>query len=242
MGFGRRWYGACQYASVVRRFVSLMVLALAAAACGGDASTLDPAGPRAARIADLTWLMTAIALVVFLIVLALLAIAVLRRDRPGLWPARRMSDTGIIIAGGIILPALVLPFLWAVTLRDMSALASPPQPTVADIEIVGHQFWYEVSYPDHGLDYRNELFIPVGQPVLLRVTSSDVIHSFWIPRLAGKIDMIPGRTNELWIEASQPGIYRVVCAEFCGLWHAKMEMRIIAESPEAFAARLASGR
>lgn len=219
-----------------------MVLAQAVAACAGETSTLDPAGPRAARIAELTWLMTALAVVVFLMVLGLMSIAVLRRGRPALWPARRMSDTGIIIAGGIILPALVLPLLWAVTLRDMSALANPPQPTVADIEIVGHQFWYEVSYPDHGLEYRDELFIPVGQPVLLRVTSSDVTHSFWIPRLAGKIDMIPGRTNELWVEASQPGIYRVVCAEFCGLWHAKMEMRITAESPEAFAARLASRR
>jgi cytochrome c oxidase subunit 2 len=217
-------------------------LAVFLSSCAGPASTLDPAGPRAARIAQLTWLMTGIASVVFLVVVALLFLALARRSLRDTPAARRLSDTAIIVGGGILLPALVLPLIWIATLRDMAALTDPPTAPRVVIEISGHQFGYDVRYPGRGLVLRDEMRMPTDEPVLLRVTSTDVIHSFWVPRLTGKIDMVPGRTNETWIEASEPGSYLVECAEFCGLFHAKMQMRIVAEPPEAFEAWLAGGR
>lgn len=220
---------------------SLIVAAAATTACGGEGSTLDPAGPYAARIADLTWLMTGLSVAVVALVAALLVIAIVRRSRPEIWREGRVSDSALIVGGGILLPALVLPLLWAVTLRDMRGLTDPQTPPAVTIEITAHQWWYEVRYPEHGLTFRDEVFIPAGRTVLLRVTSSDVIHSLWIPRLNGKIDMIPGRTNELRIEASRPGSYLVLCAEFCGLRHADMRMRVVAETPSAFGARMSGG-
>jgi len=207
-------------------------------ACRGDGSTLDPAGPYAARIADLAWLMTGISTAIVVLVAAILAVAIVRRSRPELWPEGRVSDSALIVGGGILLPALVLPLLWAVTLRDMRALADPPSTPAVTIEITAHQWWYEVHYPEHGRTLRDELFIPSGQVVLLRVTSADVIHSLWIPRLTAKIDMIPGRTNHIWLQAEEPGSYLVLCAEFCGLWHARMQMRVVAEIPASFGARM----
>jgi cytochrome c oxidase subunit II len=220
---------------------ALIVPAAILMACRGEASTLDPAGPYAARIAEGAWLMTGISVAIVMLVAALLAVAIARRSRPELWREGRISDSALIVGGGILLPALVLPLLWAVTLRDMRALAEPPSAPVVTIEITAHQWWYEVRYPAHGRTFRDELYIPAGQTVLLRVTSTDVIHSLWMPRLNGKIDMIPGRTNELWLEATRPGSYPVLCAEFCGLWHARMQMRVIAETPSSFGARMAGG-
>jgi cytochrome c oxidase subunit 2 len=220
---------------------ALIVAAAAPVACGGDASTLDPAGPYAARIAELAWLMTAMSVAVVAIVAVLLGIAIVRRSRPEIWREGRISDSALIVGGGILLPALVLPVLWAVTLRDMRALTDVSSPAAVTIEITAHQWWYEVRYPEHDRTFRDEVFIPAGQTILLRVTSVDVIHSLWIPRLNGKIDMIPGRTNELRIEASRPGSYPVLCAEFCGLHHADMRMRVTAETPAAFGARMGGG-
>jgi cytochrome c oxidase subunit 2 len=220
---------------------SPVVAAAALVACRGEASTLDPAGPYAARIAEAAWLMTGISTLIVVLVAALLAIAIVRRSRPELWREGRISDSALIVGGGILLPALVLPLLWGMTLRDMRALTDPPSAPAVTIEITAHQWWYEVRYPEHGQTFRDELYIPVGQTVLLRVTSTDVIHSLWIPRLNGKIDMIPGRTNQLWLEASRPGSYPVLCAEFCGLWHARMQMRVVAETPSSFGARMAGG-
>lgn len=185
--------------------------------------------------------MTGISVAVVALVAALLVIAIVRRSRPEIWREGRISDSALIVGGGILLPALVLPLLWAVTLRDMRALTDPGTPPAVTIEITAHQWWYEVRYPENGLTLRDEVFIPAGQTVLLRVTSKDVIHSLWIPRLNGKIDMIPGRTTELRIEATRPGPYVVLCAEFCGLRHADMRMRVVAETPSAFGARMSGG-
>jgi cytochrome c oxidase subunit 2 len=224
---------------VTSRTVAVAALAALLASCGGVASTLDPAGPRAARIAELTWLMTGIAALVYVLVLAILFVAIFRRSKRGQrrWP---LSDTAMIVGGGILLPAIILPILWVATLRDMRALAEPPSSPTVTIDVIGHQFGYEVRYEEHGVVLRNEMRIPVGKPILLRVTSTDVIHSFWVPRLMEKVDMIPGRINERWFEATEPGSYLVECAEFCGLLHAKMQMRIVAEPPDAFEAWLRS--
>lgn len=205
----------------------------------GPGSVLDPAGPRAARIAELTWLLTALGTAVFLIVVALLLLVIVRSVRGSARPIRRLpSDLAIIVAGGIVLPAIVLPFLWAVTLRDMRALAEPPGPPELTIEIVGHQFGYLVRYPGRDLVAADAIRIPTGRTVMVRVTSSDVIHSFWVPRLMEKVDMIPGRTNERWVVADRAGRYLLQCAEFCGLYHARMRAWVEALPPAEFDAWL----
>ena len=204
----------------------------------GPGSVLDPAGPRAARIAELTWLLTALGAAVFLIVVAILLVVVVRAAR-GDGPLRRLpSDLAMIVVGGIVLPAIVLPLLWAVTLRDMRALAEPPGPPELTIEVVGHQFGYLVRYPGRELPVADTIRIPVGRTVVVRVSSSDVIHSFWVPRLMEKVDMIPGRTNERWVVADRPGRYLLQCAEFCGLYHAQMRAWIEALPPAEFDAWL----
>lgn len=199
------------------------------AACTGKASTLDPAGPRAAQIADLTWALAALGLAVYVLVLATLLLAVVRRHRE----TPLVRDSLVIVAGGIVLPLVILPLIWTLTLVSMRQAAERTEPAVT-IEVTAHQWWYEVRYPGSGVVLRDELRIPAGRPVLLRLRSADVIHSFWVPRLAGKMDMIPGRTNELVLEATQPGRYFGQCAEFCGLWHARMHFEVVAEEPAAF--------
>lgn len=210
----------------------LTALALALAACQGETSTLDPAGPRAARIAQLAWIMTGLGAAVYVGVLAALFFA-LRRSagRPIL---AAPGETRLIVAGGILLPAVVIPLLWVLTLRDVAANLEPPTEPALTVEITGRQWWYEVRYPERGVTLEGEMRIPAGVPVRIRVTSTDVIHSFWVPRLGGKIDMIPGRTNEYWIQADEPGVYPAVCSEFCGLWHARMRMDVTAMEPDAF--------
>jgi cytochrome c oxidase subunit 2 len=111
---------------------------------------------------------------------------------------------------------------------------APPEALV--IEVVGHQFWWEVRYPEQGVTVRDELHLPVGRPVNLQLTSADVIHSFWVPELAGKLDLLPDRTNTLVLEADQPGVHTSRCAEYCGLEHTRMVLTVVAESEERFAA------
>ena len=223
----------------------MLVVAVAAGGtvgvgCQGATSVLDPAGPRAALDAHLWWVMLALASAVYVVVLVALVYALRRSgsDRPR-EDSDAVDDRLLILGGGIALPLLVLPIVLVVTLRGMVAVADPPAPPRITVDVVGHQWWYEVRYPDHGVRLVNEMRIPVGEPVRLRVTSSDVIHSFWVPRLMGKIDMLPGTVNERWIVASEPGAYLVECGEFCGLLHARMQMQLTAMAREAFDAWLA---
>ena len=223
----------------------LAALALATLFLAGcqdsTASTLVPSGPRAAVAADLWWLMFWVGVPIYALVLAALLLALIRARRRRQPDADGgMDETWLIVGGGVVLPLLVLPILWVATLRAMAAEAQPPAPPALTITITGHQWWYEVQYPEQGVTLTNELRVPAGQTVALRVTSADVIHSFWIPRLMGKIDMLPGVVNERWLVAAEPGSYLVECAEFCGLLHARMQMFVVAEPPAQFAAWLAS--
>jgi cytochrome c oxidase subunit II len=203
------------------------VTLLFAAGCAGELSTLDPAGPRAADIATIGWLMTAMALLVQLLVVALVIHAVLRHRR-GPAPPSRLGPNPLIVSGGIILPLIMLPIVWAVTIADMADKAEPPSDPVATVQVTAYQFYYEFAC--EGADHEatiNEVHIPVGEPVRFEVTSADVIHSFWVPRLAGKIDILPGATNEIWIVADEPGVYLGQCAEFCGEFHADMRFSLV---------------
>jgi len=119
-------------------------------------------------------------------------------------------------------------------LGTLRAIAEPPTTPGLTIDIVGHQFWWEVHYADTGLTTANEIHVPTGQPVLLRFTSADVIHSLWVPQLMGKMDLNPGTTTTTWLQADQPGTFLGECVELCGLQHAHMRFQVLADAPADF--------
>jgi cytochrome c oxidase subunit 2 len=203
--------------------------------CAEAPSTLAPKGPGAAEIAFLWWLMFGLATFVFILVMALLLFALFRRrDQVEEEESSRRRDKWLVIAGGIVMPMVILAIVYFFAFRALASLAAPSEALI--IEVIGRQWWWEVHYPNEIITTANEIHIPVGEPVEFRVTSADVIHSFWVPELHGKIDMIPGRTNSFWIEASQPGVYYGECAEFCGIQHTKMAFYVIAEPADQFGA------
>jgi cytochrome c oxidase subunit II len=222
----------------------LGTLALCLGGCASNAqSTLDPEGPAAAQVAFLWWVMFAVAAAVCLLVLALMIIALIRNRGRRAEEIDYRPNVGqrFIIVGGILFPGVVLVALMGLIVYTSQTIAAAATPAVT-VEIVGHQWWWEVRYPDEEVVTANEIHIPANQPVTLRVTTDDVIHSFWIPQLYGKIDLIPGQINTIQVQADEPGIYRGQCAEFCGVQHAKMSFLVIAEPPEQFAAWLEQQR
>jgi cytochrome c oxidase subunit II len=193
---------------------------------------LQPAGEAARAIATVSWVLFAGGLLIFAGVMLLLAWTLRRRAvasvRPRLW----------IVGGGIVLPAVTLAalFAWSVAMSPAAKPAPPPGALV--VSVTAHMWWWEVRYRDPigGADIvtANEIRIPVGRPVYLALTSADVIHSFWVPQLAGKMDMLPGRWQHLLIAADQPGTYRGPCAEFCGEQHARMAVHVVSLAPDDF--------
>jgi cytochrome c oxidase subunit 2 len=152
-----------------------------------------------------------------------------------------------MIVGGVAFPGLVLTALFALNLGPLGTLyPRPGEKAPLTIEVTGRQWWWDVRYLDSApgriVRTANELHLPVGQRIRLLLRSQDVIHSFWVPGLQGKIDMIPGRTNTFWLQADTAGVWRGQCAEFCGMQHAKMAFVVVAEAPAAFAQWLESER
>jgi cytochrome c oxidase subunit 2 len=200
-----------------------------------SAGSLDPQGPYAETIGYLWWFMLALGVAVFLLVAVLLALGLWRK--PVQTPSQADPRRGVsrwLIGGGVALPVVLLVAVFTATVWAMRAWPNAPSHDAVVIEVVGHQWWYEVRYPDHGVTSRNEMHIPVGEPVELRLTSADVIHSFWVPELGGKMDMLPGDTNVLVLQADEAGEYHARCAEFCGLHHADMQLLVVAESRDRF--------
>ncbi len=135
-----------------------------------------------------------------------------------------------------VIPILIVVVLFLTTGRIIFAIQDAPKPTDAlDVTVVGHQFWWEFRYPKLGIVTANELHVPVTKATYLHLLSADVDHSFWVPQLAGKTDLIPNHPNELWIQPTHPGLYVGQCAQFCGVEHAKMLLRVYVDSPEQFA-------
>lgn len=203
------------------------------AACAGDFSTLDPAGPAAARVATLWWVMLTGAVLILALVMGI-ALYALKRERGG----RRVSERGMLIGGGLVFPLVVLTALMVFALHRGEQLLGRPH---APLEISAHarQWQWTFTYPD-GTE-SDVLHLPAGAPALLRITSEDVIHSLWVPRLAGKMDAIPGKENRMTLTASMPGTYRGLCAEYCGVGHAHMMFTARAHDPATYeAARLAA--
>jgi len=201
-------------------------------------------GPRADPVTALNWGLTALSVAVVVIVTALvLAGVVLRRQRP----AGAMSDLPVSRSAGglrwiyigvaLTLVCLVGSLAWTVAV--LAAVNSPGGKPALTLEVTGHQWWWEVTYdggPGGTFTTANEIHIPAGQPVLVKLKGADVIHSFWVPSLTGKTDTIPGRTNVTWLQADRPGVYRGQCTEYCGEQHAHMALYVQADSPAEFAA------
>jgi cytochrome c oxidase subunit 2 len=209
---------------------------------------LGAAGPQAAGIEWLWWLFVAVCGVVYLLVLVALLAAVLRPrrdvDLSAPAPSRRV---GSVVTGAVAVTVVLLFVLLVSSVRTgRSSLQGLADPGHVGITITGQQWWWQVEYesplPSQRLVTANEIHIPVGRPVLLKLQSTDVIHSFWVPNLAGKKDLIPGHENYLWIQADREGTYRGQCAEFCGHQHAHMAFLVIAEPPDRFAAWLEAQR
>lgn len=205
---------------------------------------LDSAGSRGGPIADLTWgLLAMSASVVGLIAVLVLAGVLVRRSRTGSAPGDRIPISrgpgGLPwIYGGLLATTVVLAAFVVWTMSTLVSISTPEREPTVTIEIVGHQWWWEVRYisddPSRIFETANEIHVPVGEPVRLKLSSADVIHSFWVPAISGKTDLIPGRVNETWIEAERVGVYRGQCAEYCGRQHAHMAMRLFADAPEDF--------
>jgi cytochrome c oxidase subunit 2 len=172
--------------------------------------------------------------VIFGVVLVLICVAVLRRRGP---EAPTVGGGGLWIpaVGGIAVPIVVLAALFALTLRTLPKTSpASASDTGLTIQVVGRQWFWDVTYPKQGVRTANELHIPVGVPVNVEVSSGDVVHSFWVPELNRKIDMIPGQTNRVTLEADRPGTFRGQCAEFCGLQHAHMAFYVVAQPKDDF--------
>jgi cytochrome c oxidase subunit II len=218
----------------------LAVIGLLAAGCGdGPLSTLHPAGPIARQIDDLWKIVLYLAIAVFIVVEGLLVVALFKfRHRKGddSEPAQTHGNTRLEL-GWTIAPAVVLAALAIPTVSTIWALAREPAGALP-VTITAHQWWWEYDYGD-GAITANELHIPTGRPIRLTLKSADVIHSYWIPKLGGKQDVVPSRTNHLTIQADAPGSFAGTCVEYCGLSHANMRVKAFAHSPADFARWLA---
>ncbi len=238
----RGWRGESRVAPRhphLRSFRAAVTTMLVAGCSASAPSTLEPAGPGARRVEGLWWLLFWISSGVFLIVLAVLAFAVLRRRRTGV--VRRGDGTGFVVGAGAVVLFMVLTAVFLVGLRDMDALSEPPEDGAEEvrIEVVGHRWWWEVRYPETGAVTANEVHIPAGANVRLELRTADVVHSFWVPELMPKTDMISGKVNTMWLRADRPGTYRGHCAEYCGLQHGNMAFHVVALPRAEFDAWLA---
>jgi cytochrome c oxidase subunit II len=191
-------------------------------------------------MADLWWLLLWLGVAVFAAFLAFLVVGLVRRSAAEAPVPRQARSARWILVWGVALPTLLLVVIFGATVYAMRVIPSEAPADALVIEVVGHQWFYEVHYPEAEVTLRNELHLPVGRPIALQLTSADVIHSFWVPELAGKLDMLPDGVNTLVLQADQPGEHWSRCAEFCGLEHADMRLAVVAEPAEAFEAWLAS--
>ncbi len=223
-----------------RSSVLLLGLAVLLAACGdAQQNALDPAGPYAQGPHDLIIPVAIIALVVFILVQGLIIYSVVkfrtRADDDGSLPKQVHGNTRLEIVWTVI-PALILAGIAVPTVQGIFEQMNEPDDEFMVVEVIGHRWWFEYYYPDHDIYTANEMIIPVDTPVRLEMTAADparspnqgVIHSFWIPRLAGKQDLVPGQTTFLNMQADEPGRYIGQCAEYCGLSHANMRARVVA--------------
>jgi cytochrome c oxidase subunit II len=210
---------------------------------GAPLSYLSAAGPRAHTILPLTWYTLIVSILVCIVIAALLWAGVRRAPARHATPieavpiSRGRSGLRWITVGlAISAVPLLITLVW--TMVALAAVSGPPAHPALTLDVTARQWWWDVRYnadrPSDIFETANEIHIPVGVPVLVRLHGGDVIHSFWVPQLSGKTDAIPGQTNLSWMQAREPGRYRGQCSEYCGPEHANMAFEVVAESPQDF--------
>jgi cytochrome c oxidase subunit 2 len=211
-------------------------------------SIFSTASTPAREVNQLALFVLVITLLIFVGVSALLIYALIRyrarRTDKNIEPPQVFGSVQIELAWTII-PILIIVILFLGTARVLFSVQDAPKPAAAlDVTVVGHQFWWEFRYPKYNIVTANEMHVPVStaaspMPTYMKLTSADVIHSFWVPQLAGKTDLLPNRVNEMWIDPQTPGVYVGQCAQFCGTQHAKMLLRVYVDTPDQFRAWIA---
>lgn len=223
-------------------FVSLLgVFGFWERAVAAPLQYLTGAGARAQPVVALTWGVLLISLGVVAII-GILVLGGVLRDRTFADPALLVPEKGglswLVVGVGVSFLVLLFTVVW--TMRVLAQVQSPVTGPRVTIEITGHQWWWQARYlsdnPSRQFVTANEIHIPAGEPVRIRLVGADVIHSFWVPQLAGKMDAIPGLTNETWIEAGHPGVFRGQCTEYCGVQHTHMGLEVVADADADFAA------
>ena len=228
----------------VRRRIAAAAIGLASvsARASSPTSTFDPHATSASQLTSLSVFVLVIAGLIFSGMCSLLVYALVRfRRRPGdeKEPPQVFGSTQIELSWTII-PTIIIVVLFLGTARVLFSVQDAPKPaTAVNLVVIGHQFWWEFRYPDYNVVTANELHIPVAKgpvprPTFMKITSADVMHSFWVPELAGKTDLLPNRVNEMWMDPQEPGLYVGQCAQFCGIQHAKMLLRVYVESEDDF--------
>ena len=233
----------------------VLLAALFLSGCSGFQSALDPKGPKAAAIENLNWFLVITATLVYVVVMGLLFWALRKASRRPLGVAREVGrepeehrrGMTLWVTAGTVITALILLVFMFVSVSTGASISRVGGQRPLRIDVVGHQWWWEIKYPDAGnsqniVETANEIHVPVGRPVLIKMTSNDVIHSFWAPNLDGKKDLVPGHETRTWFRADTAGVYRGQCAEFCGHQHAKMAFYIVAEPRVDFERWLQSQR
>jgi cytochrome c oxidase subunit 2 len=209
----------------------------------GQQSTLDPQGPIAQNQLDVFYVTLWVTLFLFITVGGALAFAtwkfrVRKGDDPDYIPPQShghpLVELGLVIGSAALLVVIAIPTFSGILLKEQ--IPVPEDGEVIEINVTGYQWWWGFEYPEHGIHTANEIVFPAGKVIKLNLKANDVIHSFWLPKLAGKTDLIPGRDNKMWIQADEPGYFWGQCAEYCGDSHAYMLFRAVALSEEDYAA------
>jgi len=205
----------------------------------GCTGAFDPQAEQSRNIAGIWWVMLWISCAVFAIVIGLTGYALFRKHEPSVFEKKPRSAFTFIVVGGAIVPLLILGAVFGYSL-DVIGQSGSDTPNQLLVVVTGHQFWYQIDYPAQHVSSRNEMHIPEHQQVKIELKSDDVIHSFWVPQLNGKTDIIPGITNELYFTDPNPGTYIGHCAEFCGIGHTTMQIKVVVQSEDAFQSWLKS--
>ena len=228
---GRRYF---------RWVTALFLLALVLGSCSPEnhpQTTLLPRGDYAKIADDLLDTTVRWALLVFVLVEGVLLYAIFRfRGKPGDPEPHQTHGNTIVEVVWTVIPALILAAIAVPTVRAIFQTNAIPGKDALTIEVVGHQWWWEFRYPEYNMATANELHVPMGRMVSLRMGSNDVIHSFWVPQFASKRDVFPNRETRMWFTAQAEGNYPGQCGEFCGIQHGRMAHRIVAQKPEDFQA------